>query len=265
MALYRDIFYQCLQLFRTQAASDRIISQLVSLLGCSDRGELNIVASPRGLVAGPLTVTSPSGEKIACSAGQTTTIPTEIGDGWSIALDCAPEACAGEHLVLVVEKEAVFKTLLQHATAPLGTVRWYKVVMVTAKGYPDHATRTLLRLLASSHTVRVVGLFDADPYGIDIHRQYLLHSHCPIEWLGVDLADFLGVGQHLVGLRNDERSKAVRLLRSGVGEEERERLTEMLLTGYKVEIEAAYDFEGGRGGLVGYVEHKLRARVGGVV
>nr|WJN25133.1 meiosis-specific topoisomerase [Pseudozyma pruni] len=263
----RDIFYQCLQLFRTQAASDRIIAHIVTLLGCSDRAELNIVASPRGLVAGPLTLTPPSGEKIACAAGRATTIRTEIGDGWSIDLRCASESSTGEHLVLVVEKEAVFKSLVQHQASASSTVQWDRMVMVTGKGYPDHATRTLLRLLASSHSVRVVGLFDADPYGIDIQRQYHLHSRCQIEWIGIDLADFLDRREHLVGLRNDERMKAIRLLRSGVEEDERGRLTEMLLAGYKVEIEAAYDFEreGGRGGLFGYVAHKLRAGVADVV
>lgn len=43
--------------------------------------------------------------------------------------------------------------------------------------------------------------------------------------------------------------------------ESRSKLTNMLLTGYKVEIEAAYDFvspsEDGLRGLIGYLEHKL--------
>ena len=40
--------------------------------------------------------------------------------------------------------------------------------------------------------------------------------------------------------------------------EDRGILTEMLLSGYKVEIQAAYSFHmGGREGLRGYLDHKL--------
>ncbi|EST08954.2 Spo11/DNA topoisomerase VI, subunit A, N-terminal [Kalmanozyma brasiliensis GHG001] len=257
----RDIFYQCLQLFRTQAASDRIINQIVTLLGCAARAELNIVASPRGMIAGPLTLVPPRQEAIKCRAGQARFIPPEVGVGWRVDLQCTPECASARcaHLVLVVEKEAVFKTLLQHQAlaSNASSIDWGRVVIVTAKGYPDHATRTLLRLLSSSQCqfgreIRVLGLFDGDPYGVHIHHQF------GVQWLGVDVEDFLppNEGGALVQLRNDERTMAVRLLRTLPRDEveKRTRLTTMLLTGYKVEIEAAYDVSSG---LVGYVEHKL--------
>ncbi|SJX64522.1 related to meiotic recombination protein SPO11 [Sporisorium reilianum f. sp. reilianum] len=251
-----------MHLFATQQASDRTIAHVATLLGC-DRAALNIVASPRGLVSGPLTLHPPSpSTPIACQPGHATLIPPEIDLHWRVDVRCE------RPLVLVVEKEAVFTHLLQLRPADAagaGRVDWDSVVMVTAKGYADQATRALVQLLG----VRAVGLFDADPYGVDIHRQFCsAHS---VEWIGVDLSDFApplaGQNSALVPLRNDERATAVRLLR-GLGtshddERVRARLTDMLLTGYKAEIEAAYDFAppstalGTRGGLVGYIEHKI--------
>nr|WJN25135.1 meiosis-specific topoisomerase [Sporisorium scitamineum] len=263
----RDIFYQALHLFPTQQSSDRIITHLTTLLGCTDRLQLNIVASPRGVVSGPITIIPPVGEAITCQFGVTTIIPTEIGTGWSVA----PHHEA--HLVLVVEKEAVFKHLLQTAGGEGERERggrgvdWTKVVMLTAKGYPDYATRWLLQLITVTYPgVGVVGLFDGDPYGVDIWRQYARDSGGRVEWVGVDLADFL-CSNALVPLRNDERATAVRLLRGLGGSREdehvRARLTDMLLWGYKAEIEAAYEFAppsdliGTRSGLIGYIEYKL--------
>ncbi|GAC99834.1 topoisomerase acting in meiosis [Pseudozyma hubeiensis SY62] len=259
----RDIYYQSLSLFPSQSASDRIISQLVTLLGCTDRLELGIVGSPRGILSGSLQLSPPSSSSTSpqvynCTLGQTTLIPTEITEAWRIDLPCPH---SGHHVVLIVEKEAVFKHLLQATTIPAQ-------ILITGKGYPDRATAKLVQLLSNhrcSHCgsgMDVRGLFDGDPYGVDVWRQYRLHS--AVRWVGVDVRDFEEKGEGLVGLRNDERRTAVRLLRglSGNKEEEQEvkmRLTEMLLGGYKVEIEAAYDFvvPAGEKGLVAYMEHKL--------
>lgn len=219
----RDIYYSALssKLFSSQQSSDRIIDQVAAMLGCADRSELGIVAGPRGLVAGRLILLPPSGQgEVNCEGGTPTLIPTEINaDTWRATLPCSAEqaACEG-HTVLVVEKEAVFKHLIQQPLAK-GTV------LVTGKGYPDLATRALVKLLASRASCErgarlgVVGMFDSDPYGIDIHRQYV-QACGGVEWVGVDLEDFLPTAQddagagRLVQLRTDERAKAVRLLRT---------------------------------------------------
>lgn len=227
----RDIYYQSLSsgLFSSQQSSDRIIDQVAALLGCADRSELGIVASPRGLLSGRLTLFPPRGGEVKCEASTTKLIPTEITDSWRATLHCDAEGGCEGHTVLVVEKEAVFKYLIQY---PLKAS-----VVVTGKGYPDHATRALVQLLSIMGTcergggVRVVGLFDSDPYGVDIHRQYVL-STGGVEWIGVDLEDFLpqpyseehGKKSQLVQLRTDERTKAVRLLRTLQGNSEVEEL-----------------------------------------
>ncbi|SPO27835.1 related to meiotic recombination protein SPO11 [Ustilago trichophora] len=290
MGVRRDVYYQSLHLFTSQQASDRTIERIVALLGCTDKVQLGIVASPRGLLSGSVSIVSPSSSRtlMRCERGVSTLIPTEITtstttgqEGWTVVLDCDTSSCPG-HLVLVVEKEAVFKHLLHHQAAPdpsRSKIDWGKVVLITGKGYPDHATRALVQLLSRSNCsqggkVYVEGLFDGDPWGVDVHRNYTFA--CPeISWLGVDVEDFLPSAADeeltsgcypLVPLRNDERGKAVRLLRTlkdKDGERERrwrDMLTRMLLLGYKVEIEAAYDFvasDGNAGGLVGYLQLKL--------
>nr|WJN25134.1 meiosis-specific topoisomerase [Pseudozyma thailandica] len=265
----RDIFYQSLNLFSSQQASDRIIEQVLTLLGCTDRVECGIVASPRGMLSGALTLVSPSTQvQVKVEMGSSHLIPTEINASWTANLACTDVNCRG-HFVVVVEKEAVFKTLVQLSPPLCGG----KAIIVTGKGYPDHATKALVSVLATSTcahggTVSMVGMFDGDPYGVDIHRQYstALATRMRMRWTGVDVVDFLpnqtiperarGV---LVQLRNDERAKAIRLLNVLDDSEEdrstKTRLTAMLLCGYKVELEAAYDFP--NGGLRGYIEHKL--------
>lgn len=222
----RDIYYTTLssRLFPSQQSSDRIIDQVCALLGCADRSELAIVASPRGLFSGSLTLSPPSGQGIVqCFSGLPTLIPTEINaETWRATILCTHEAefCIG-HVVVVVEKEAVFKHLIQHPTVAR---QW---VVVTGKGYPDHATRALIQILGAGLEcekgggVRMVGVFDCDPYGIDIHRQYV--QVCGgVEWVGVELDDFLAQNDseqasQLVQLRADERAKAVRMLRTLTG------------------------------------------------
>ncbi|KAJ9474854.1 Topoisomerase acting in meiosis [Pseudozyma hubeiensis] len=240
------------------SASDRIISQLVTLLGVTDQLDLGIVGSPRGIFSGSLKLFLPSNDSQVynCTFGQATLIPTEINDSWRIDLPCPTP---GHHIALIVEKEAVFKHLLQTTTPTQ--------ILITGKGYPDRATAKLVHLLYNhrcSHCqgkVEVRGLFDGDPYGVDVWRQYRLHS--AVRWVGVDVREFEDKGGGgLLRLRNDERRTAVRLLRGlsrGEDEEVRRRLTDMLLGGYKVEIEAAYEFvaPAGEKGLVAYMDHRL--------
>jgi DNA topoisomerase VI subunit A len=42
-------------------------------------------------------------------------------------------------------------------------------LLVTAKGYPDFATRRFLTLLAERQSIRMLYIGDADPFGADIY------------------------------------------------------------------------------------------------
>ena len=66
--------------------------------------------------------------------------------------------------VLVVEKDATFKKLIDaefHIK--------HNVILVASKGFPDVYTRELVNILSESYNIRTFGLFDCDPFGIDIY------------------------------------------------------------------------------------------------
>ena len=49
-----------------------------------------------------------------------------------------------------------------------------ELILITAKGMPDRATRYFLRILVDSLEIPVFGLFDCDAYGINIAVNYKL-------------------------------------------------------------------------------------------
>lgn len=59
----RDIYYRDVELFETQSAVDKIVDNLAYSFGVQ-RLELNIVASPKGLVYGDLTIVTKNGTAI---------------------------------------------------------------------------------------------------------------------------------------------------------------------------------------------------------
>ena len=110
-------------------------------------------------------------------------------------------------MVLVVEKEGPFRTLLEAGySRPPRSNQHYQpchVVIITGKGYPDVATRVLLkRITTTDPRVRILGLMDCDPHGLDILLTYKFGSTSmafdsenmavpAIEWIGVFASDFI--------------------------------------------------------------------------
>ena len=78
-------------------------------------------------------------------------------------------------IVLVVEKEATFHWL-QQETPYLRSILG-DFILVTGKGYPCLATRQLLFALEIKYpNINIFGIFDYDPYGIDIYCGYRFGS-----------------------------------------------------------------------------------------
>lgn len=73
--------------------------------------------------------------------------------------------------VLVVEKDTVFQRLIQ---MELLTEK-KELLIVTAKGYPDYATRRFLRILWQQG-VSLFYIGDADPCGAEIFFTYVFGS-----------------------------------------------------------------------------------------
>ncbi|KAG6918055.1 hypothetical protein DXG01_016711 [Tephrocybe rancida] len=180
-------------LFKSQRTVDSLVDDLAATLEL-ERSDLNIRASSKGLISGSgLVINLHTGEELRANDTEGTLIP--VGeDIKSFSID--PLVA----WVLIVEKEAVFQTLCRlkltfHASLPRG-------LMITGKGYPDVATRHLLKTLGDVLPTRIpmLALVDCDPYGLDILSVYkfgsrsLQHENSKlaadrIVWLGVSSSE----------------------------------------------------------------------------
>ncbi|KAL2394049.1 Meiotic recombination protein rec12 [Exophiala dermatitidis] len=215
----RDIYYRDPMLFKQQETVDRYVDDIAHTCQVTRR-DLNVCASPKGLVAG-------LGDG---SGGQ---VPTHIPDHRNMFFEASHIAW-----ILVIEKEATFNTLVEkafHQHPVLGPG-----LLVTAKGYPDLATRHFLRNLAdhAQTPIQISGLFDWDPDGIQILKCYLYGSkrlaqeHCCIlpemKWIGIrahDIHRLDGATQESLPLSMRDRALARSMLAS---EEWRDELGEIL-------------------------------------
>ena len=199
--------------------------------------------------------------------------------------DPAVEFRSNARYVLIVEKDAVFSKLANERV-------WDRLpmVLVTAKGFPDLATRAFLRRLARRFPeARVLALVDWNPSGLLILQTYRSGSGgaaleagryaLDVGWLGVRCADLRDVPEAArLPLTDLDRAKIRNMLAvagagdddDGVGEgggdgagERRARvfeLTEMRRTGRKAEIESLYPIEGeGAETLSEYIIQKIVA------
>lgn len=115
--------------------------------------------------------------------------------------------------VIVVEKETVFSQLIQSA--------WFNhspgKLIVTAKGYPDFATRQFLTLLAQRPGLKLLYLGDADPYGADIFFKYLFGSvNCAInqgESACVTLTNLTWIGPFMEMRKELPKSQVLQMTR----------------------------------------------------
>lgn len=152
----RDIFYQDVELFKTQKVVVSAVERL-SVMFRVPREILNVTQSPNGLVAADMTIALKNGavHEVRRSNGIALVPVAPI-----LHVRCAQTP----RYVLVVEKEAVFSHLAAELTDG---------VLLTGKGFPDHATRRLLSAVITTYPeVPVFGLVDSDPHGILILRTY---------------------------------------------------------------------------------------------
>ena len=73
--------------------------------------------------------------------------------------------------VLIIEKDAVFQQLINQNFLELANG-----ILITGKGFPDTNTRELIHILSAEYKLKTYGLFDADPYGIEILNCYKFGS-----------------------------------------------------------------------------------------
>ncbi|KZT58603.1 DNA topoisomerase IV, alpha subunit [Calocera cornea HHB12733] len=222
-----------------QKKTFNLIEKLALKLGVS-RDELNIRASPRGMFAGSaLKLYTTQGDVITASAtmGRHTPAWRDID-----ILDVHPDIA----FVLVVEKEAVFQTLLAKRFADHPFCNG-KGLIITGKGYPDLATRDIFKALATllPMWIPITVLVDADPYGIEILAQYI--KHCGphvgkrVQWIGVFGTEWSDLGvdlDDLLPMKPGDNRKALKMLRApDLPYQWRKEFEYMLFTQRKAEIE----------------------------
>lgn len=155
--------------------------------------------------------------------------------------------------VLIIEKEAVFQTLrqlcfIQHPYWRLGAG-----IMITGKGYPDLATRQLVRMLSDElpATVPVVALVDGDAHGLDIVSVYkfgsvALHHEADklaaprVGCIGIwasELASFGIDKDNLIPISRADEKKARSMLRRELPARWKRELVHMLYVRRKAETE----------------------------
>jgi len=270
MAPFRDIYYRQPDLFVKQAIVDRYVYDIACTFGVS-RCLLNVTAAAKGLVTGPFILTRHDGSKSSALAEQGGMLVPELNKGNKLDLTAV-------EFVLVIEKEATFRSLLTSDLRNHG-------ILLTAKGYPDIATRSFLRAIADTriltgNTIPLYALVDYDPDGIGILSTYkygslsLAHENATlivpsIQWLGVASSflsnvDAVQVDQGLLQLSKRDRHLALRMLQKNVFTENgpepkwRRELQIMLMLGVKAEIQI---LEGREGGLHAWLKERLHFAV----
>ncbi|XP_055528077.1 uncharacterized protein LOC129720614 [Wyeomyia smithii] len=208
----RELYYRDPNLTGNQTKMEEGLRDVCFLLN-ADPWELNIFASSKGLVAGPLQFRSRNDETVDCFNSLGTLIPGDVHGSMEISVNA--------DMLLIVEKDTVFRRLLDDGIL----VRLLKrVVLITSKGYPDVGTRLLLKKIWNLYQMPMYALVDADPYGIEIYCVYkfgslaLSHqSHSlavpTIQWLGVRPSHITLLQLKKLPLTDRDRARTTELLK----------------------------------------------------
>ena len=148
--------------FDLQEESDPIIED-VELITDSLREELNLIATPNGVLAGPMVVEDKTGDVLDYtrmgSAGGA--VPPIVEDDYFHIKEMSAD------YILVVEKYAVWNLLNQEKY-------WKKnnCLLLTGKGQPARAERRLLARFGEEYKIPIYLFTDMDPWGYYIYSVY---------------------------------------------------------------------------------------------
>ncbi|KAE9452031.1 hypothetical protein C3L33_16077, partial [Rhododendron williamsianum] len=243
----RELFYKLLcgspDYFTSQLQVNRTIQDVVALLRCS-RYSLGIMASSRGAIAGRLLLQEPNQEVVDCSACGSS--------GYAISGDLnlleKLVMKTDARYIIVVEKHAIFQRLAEDCV-----YNQIPSILITAKGYPDIATRFLLhRISRTFPDLPIFGLVDWNPAGLAILCTFKFGSigmgleayryACNVKWLGVRKHDLeLVPEQSFIPLKPRDLQIAKSLASSEIlPDNYKEELAVMVESGKRAEIEALY-------------------------
>ncbi|XP_059662277.1 meiotic recombination protein SPO11-2 isoform X2 [Cornus florida] len=243
----REMFYQLLckspDYFTSQLQVNSTIQDVVALLRCS-RYSLGIMASSRGAVAGRLLLQEPNQEVVDCSSCGSS--------GYAISGDLnlleKLVMKTDARYIIMVEKHAIFQRLAEDRI-----FNQIPCILITAKGYPDVATRFLLhRMSRAFPELPILGLVDWNPAGLAILCTFKFGSigmgleayryACNVKWLGLRKDDQQFIPeQSFVPLKPRDLQIAKSLISSEILQDSyKEELAAMVQSGHRAEIEALY-------------------------
>ncbi|GMQ05546.1 hypothetical protein CsSME_00050532 [Camellia sinensis var. sinensis] len=243
----RELFYKLLcdspDYFTSQLQVNRTIQDVVALLRCS-RYSLGIMASSRGAIAGRLLLQEPNQEVVDCSAcgssGYTISGDLNLLEKLVMKTDA--------RYIIVVEKHAIFQRLAEDCV-----YNQIPSILITAKGYPDIATRFLLHRISKTFPdLPIFGLVDWNPAGLAILCTFKFGSigmgleayryACNVKWLGLRRGDLeLIPEQSFMPLKPKDVQIAKSLAASEILQDNyKEELAVMVQSGKRAEIEALY-------------------------
>ncbi|KAG8201900.1 hypothetical protein JTE90_027378 [Oedothorax gibbosus] len=180
----REIYYEDVPLFKNQTILDHILDDIACLLK-TPKVKLHVLTTSKGCIAGNLKYKEADGTYVDCQeSSQGVLLSNDVGSIKYIQSDA--------RFILIVEKSAVFQMLLDCNITRL----LHPCIMITGKGFPDVNTREMLRKLFDTLHIPVLGLVDADPYGIEILSIYKFGSMAmsfDVENLAVPHLRWLGV------------------------------------------------------------------------
>ncbi|THV05127.1 DNA topoisomerase IV, alpha subunit [Dendrothele bispora CBS 962.96] len=244
--LHAQILLKDVPLFKSQKVVDNLVDDIAATLAV-ERSELNVRATSKGTFCGSgLTIHLFTGESIQGKDVEATLIP--VGEDIE-SFDFDQQV----KWVLIVEKDAVFQTLC-HLKLTNHPDLYSKGLLITGKGYPDLATRHLVKTLSDClpPSIPILALVDSDPYGIDILSVYkfgsraLLHERdrlaaVRVQWLGIWSSELALYGierDDLIPITEHDQKKAFAMLqRPQLPTKWRKELMHMLHNRRKAEIE----------------------------
>lgn len=262
-------------LFGKQAIVDRYVDDIAFTFNVP-RSALNVAAAAKGLLVGKINFCRRDGSSADCGADKDGVLIPDLKHILSVNMKAVK-------CIIVIEKEASFRSLA-------GSSCWERLsadcVLITGKGYPDLATRAMLRLLSTPtphngfSSPVVFGLADYDPDGIAILDVYKYGSaamrHENLE-LRVEKLSRLGLNsrhvitcqdvahadQALLTLSARDRNKACKMLErcSEDGEDDgfntRRELQIMLILNIKAELQLLDAVPGGMSAILESVTKDL--------
>ncbi|KAH7550219.1 hypothetical protein JRO89_XS13G0156300 [Xanthoceras sorbifolium] len=209
----------------------------------SKRSRANLKNSRLSIEGRPL-LEEPNGEPVDCSAcgssGYAISGDLNLLENLIMKTDA--------RYIIVVEKHAIFHRLVEDRV-----FNQIPSILITAKGYPDIATRFLLhRMSRAFPDLPIFALVDWNPAGLAILCTFKFGSigmgleayryACNVKWLGLRGDDLQMIPeQSLVPLKPRDLQIAKSLMSSEILQEKyREELALMVQSGQRAEIEALY-------------------------